>query len=53
MRRRPEGRPRSESVHCKRSLGGMSRADVRWGPRFSSTAPPSTPIPPSSDFPVG
>jgi hypothetical protein len=45
MRRRPEGRPRSESVHCKRSLGGMSRADVSWGPRFSSTAPPSTPIP--------
>ena len=26
----PRGRPRSESVHCKRSLGGMSRADVSW-----------------------
>ena len=45
MRRRPEGRPRSESVHCKRSLGGMSRADVSWGPRFSSTAPAQHPHP--------
>ena len=50
----PRGGPRSESVHRKRSLGGMSRADVRWGPRFSSTAPrPAPPSPPPSDFPVG
>jgi hypothetical protein len=45
--------PGSKSVHRKRSLGGMSRAEVRWGPRFSSTAPPSTPIPSSIRFPRG
>ena len=46
--------PGSKSVHRKRSLGGMSRADVRWGPRFSSTAPGrDPPSPPPSDFPVG
>ncbi len=45
--------PGSESVHRTRSLGGMSRADVRWGPRFSSTAPAGPPSPPPSDFPVG
>src|SRR6266851_3171637 len=37
--------PGSKSVHRKRSLGGMSRADVRWGPRFSSTAPGRDPHP--------
>ena len=37
--------PGSKSVHRKRSLGGMSRADVRWGPRFSSTAPGRYPHP--------
>ena len=45
--------PGRNRVHRKRSLGGMSRADVRWGPRFSSTAPPSTPIPSSIRFPRG
>ena len=43
----------AEQVNVSENGGGMSRAEVRWGPRFSSTAPPSTPIPPSSDFPVG
>ncbi len=37
--------PGSKSVHRKRSLGGMSRTDVRWGPRFSSTAPGRDPHP--------
>ena len=37
--------PGSKSVQCKRSLGGMSRAEVRWGPRFCSTAPAQHPHP--------
>jgi hypothetical protein len=53
MRRRPGKRARVESVHRKRSLGGMSRAEVRWGPRFCSTAPPSTPNPSTIRFPRG
>ena len=45
--------PGRNRVHRKRSLGGMSRTDVRWGPRFSSTAPARTPHSLSIRFPRG
>jgi hypothetical protein len=38
----------------ERSLRGVRRVDVRWGPRFCSTAPvQDPPSPPPSDFDLG
>jgi hypothetical protein len=38
----------------QRSLRGLRRADVRWGPQFCSTAPvQDPPSPPPSDFDLG
>src|SRR5438128_10989053 len=31
----------------------VSRTAVRWGPRFSSSAPPRSPAPPFDHFPFG
>jgi hypothetical protein len=43
MRWRHGGRRGSKSVHRKRSLGGMSRAEVRWGPTILFDRPAQHP----------
>src|SRR5207245_10939496 len=35
------------------TLFRSSRTAVRWGPRFSSSAPPRSPAPPFDHFPFG
>jgi hypothetical protein len=50
----PAGGPGRNRYTVQRPRRWLSRTDVMWGPRFSSTAPgPGTPTPHPSDFPVG
>src|SRR5207253_6091232 len=41
------------SVHDTTCDPSVSRTAVRWGPRFSSSAPPRSPAPPFDHFPFG
>src|SRR5437667_5064944 len=37
----------------QRTIRWLSRTAVRWGPQFSSSAPPRSPAPPFDHFPFG
>ena len=55
-KRRREGNEWTARVErrytIQRTIRWLSRTAVRWGPQFSSSAPPRSPAPPFDHFPV-
>src|SRR5438876_722105 len=56
-KRRREGNEWAARVErrytIQRTIRWLSRTAVRWGPQFSSSAPPRSPAPPFAHFPFG
>src|SRR5438876_716998 len=56
-KRRREGNEWAARVErrytIQRTIRWLSRTAVRWGPQFSSSAPPRSPAPPFDHFPFG